>query len=145
VEAGKKVATLLGKLRSIVHWHRYTNFVCTSGTDTDLLYDNFVRPKIKVGAEWVIKGQNTAQANNSVAGIARAIFERQFRYLVSKCNETLVDPTMRRLGNFLYILISIWAGTFPLIRDGPLYNPIRPGFGPGIFWHGPTSFFLSQR
>ena len=25
------------------------------------------------------------------------IFERQFRYLVSKCNETLVDPTMRRL------------------------------------------------
>ena len=39
----------------------------------------------------------THQANNSVAGIARAIFERQFRYLVSKCNETLVDPTMRRL------------------------------------------------
>ena len=31
------------------------------GTDTDLLCDNFVRPKIKVGAEWVVKGQNTAQ------------------------------------------------------------------------------------
>ena len=67
-----------------------------TGIDTDTLYENFVQPKIKVGAEWVTKGQNTAQANSSVAGIARAIFERQFRYLVIKCNESLVDPTMRR-------------------------------------------------
>ena len=66
------------------------------GIDTDTLCENFVQPKIKVGAEWVVKGQNTAQANNSVAGIARAMFERQFRYLVAKCNETLVDPQMRR-------------------------------------------------
>ena len=71
-------------------------FFAFLGTDTDTLYENFGQPKIKVGAEWVTKGQNTAQANNSVSGIARAIFERQFRYLVSKCNETLVDPTMRR-------------------------------------------------
>ena len=76
-EAGDKVAKLLG-------------------LETQVLYENFVRPKIKVGAEWVTKGQNTSQAKNSVAGIARAIFERQFRYLVAKCNETLVDPSMRR-------------------------------------------------
>ena len=49
----------------------------------------------------VTKGQNTNQAYNAVAGIARATFERQFRYLVSKCNETLVDPTMRRYTDFL--------------------------------------------
>ena len=42
------------------------------------------------------QGQNAQQAHNAVAAIARAIFERQFRYLVSKCNETLVDPSMRR-------------------------------------------------
>lgn len=76
-EAGKKVASLLG-------------------LTVDDLYENFERPKIKVGSEWVTKGQNPQQANNSVAGIARATFERQFRYLVSKCNETLVDPSMRR-------------------------------------------------
>ena len=76
-DAGKKVSTLLG-------------------LDVDELYENFERPKIKVGAEWVTKGQNVNQANNAVAGIARATFERQFRYLVAKCNETLVDPTMRR-------------------------------------------------
>ena len=52
--------------------------------------------QFQVGAEWVTKGQNVAQATNSVSGIARAIFERQFRYLVAKCNETLMDPAMRR-------------------------------------------------
>ena len=66
------------------------------GMDTDLMYENFVRPKIKVGSEWVTKGQTVAQAGNAVAGIARAIFERQFRYLVHKCNDTLVDPSMRK-------------------------------------------------
>ncbi len=66
------------------------------GTDADRLYDNFSHPKIKVGSEWVTKGQTVAQANNAVAGIARAVFERQFRYLVQKCNDTLVDPTMRK-------------------------------------------------
>lgn len=76
-EAGKKIAQLLG-------------------INVDDLYENFERPKIKVGAEWVTKGQNVGQAHNAVAGIARAIFERQFKYLVSKCNETLVDPSMRR-------------------------------------------------
>ena len=35
------------------------------GIEADLLYENFVRPKIKVGAEWVTKGQNVSQATNS--------------------------------------------------------------------------------
>ena len=43
-----------------------------------------------------LQGQNTQQANSAVAAIARSIFERQFKWLVSKCNETLVDPSMRR-------------------------------------------------
>ena len=66
------------------------------GMDADDMYENFAKPKIKVGAEWVTKGQNVDQALNAVAGIARAIFEKQFRYLVAKCNDTLVDPTMRK-------------------------------------------------
>ncbi len=53
-------------------------------------------PTRQVGSEWVTKGQNVDQATNAVAGIARAVFERQFRYLVDKCNQTLVDPTMRK-------------------------------------------------
>ena len=53
-EAGKKIASLLG-------------------TSSDMLYENFVRPKFKVGAEWVTKGQNPEQAFNSVSGITRAL------------------------------------------------------------------------
>ena len=84
------------KFKSTERFSKALLFFLTSGMDTDLLYENFVRPKIKVGSEWVTKGQTVAQAGNAVAGIARAIFERQFRYLVHKCNDTLVDPSMRK-------------------------------------------------
>merc|ERR1719295_1152957 len=57
----------------------------------------FCKPKIKVGTEWVTKGQNIDQSYHSVAGIARGLYERVFRYLVEKCNETLVDDTMQKV------------------------------------------------
>ena len=38
--------------------------------------------------------QTCEQATNAVGGIARAIFDRVFKWLIDKCNETLVDPTM---------------------------------------------------
>jgi myosin heavy chain 6/7 len=71
--------------------------------DGEQLYENFVRPKIKVGAEWVTKGQTVEQAQSSVSGIARALFEKQFRYLVDRCNETLVNPMMKRI-SFIGVL-----------------------------------------
>ena len=47
-------------------------------------FDPFVRrPKLKVGTEWVNKGSSCNQAANSVAGIARAVYERTFRIIVS--------------------------------------------------------------
>ena len=49
----------------------------------------FCKPKLKVGTEWVQKGSTCQNAANSVAGIARAIYERTFRIVVEKCNETL--------------------------------------------------------
>ena len=36
-----------------------------------------------MGTEWVNKGSSCSQAANSVAGIARAIYERTFRIVVS--------------------------------------------------------------
>ena len=44
---------------------------------------------LKVGTEWVEKGNTCENASNSVAGIARAIYERTFRIIADKCNETL--------------------------------------------------------
>merc|ERR1719365_473386 len=63
----------------------------------------FCKPRIKVGTEWVIKGQTCEQATNAVGGIARAIFDRVFKWLIEKCNETLVDPTMKK-ANFCAVL-----------------------------------------
>ena len=43
----------------------------------------FCKPKLKVGTEWVQKGSTCQAAANSVAGIARAIYERTFRFVQS--------------------------------------------------------------
>ena len=58
------------------------------GIDCEWMITYFCKPKMKVGTEWVQKGSTCQNASNSVAGIARAIYERSFRIVVEKCNET---------------------------------------------------------
>merc|ERR1719464_1998861 len=67
------------------------------GIDCEWMITYFCKPKLKVGTEWVQKGSTCTNAANSVAGIARAIYERTFRITVEKCNETLCDPTMKKV------------------------------------------------
>merc|ERR1719464_1544498 len=67
------------------------------GIDCEWMVTYFCKPKLKVGTEWVQKGSTCNNAANSVAGIARAIYERTFRITVEKCNETLCDPTMKKV------------------------------------------------
>merc|ERR1719210_1335733 len=59
------------------------------GIDCEWMITYFCKPKLKVGTEWVQKGSTCTNAANSVAGIARAIYERTFRIVVDKCNENL--------------------------------------------------------
>merc|ERR1711953_1275524 len=73
------------------------------GTNPQELFKAFCKPKIKVGTEWVTKGQTCAQATNGVGGIARACFDRLFKWLIIKCNETLIDATMKK-ANFCAVL-----------------------------------------
>merc|ERR1719402_634409 len=68
-----------------------------AGIDCEWMVTYFCKPKLKVGTEWVQKGSTCQNAANSVAGIARAIYERTFRIVVEKCNETLIDPTMKKV------------------------------------------------
>merc|ERR1712203_197268 len=49
------------------------------GIDCEWMVTYFCKPKLKVGTEWVQKGSTCTNAANSVAGIARAIYERTFR------------------------------------------------------------------
>ena len=67
------------------------------GIDSEWMISYFCKPKLKVGTEWVFKGQTCPQAANSVAGIGRKIYELVFRFIVDKCNTTLVDPTMKKV------------------------------------------------
>ena len=66
------------------------------GIDVTAMIKAFCKPRIKVGTEWVTKGQNVEQATNAVGGIARATYERLFKWLIEKCNETLIDSQMKK-------------------------------------------------
>merc|ERR1712029_492122 len=67
------------------------------GIDTEWMITYFCKPKLKVGTEWVSKGQTCSGAASSVAGIGRKIYELVFRFIVDKCNDTLIDPTMKKV------------------------------------------------
>merc|ERR1719410_3032351 len=66
------------------------------GVDAKALFKAFCKPRIKVGTEWVTKGQTCEQATMATGGIARACFDRIFKWLIIKCNDTLIDPTMKK-------------------------------------------------
>ena len=73
------------------------------GVDASAMIKAFCKPRIKVGTEWVTKGQTCVQATNAVGGIARGIFDRVFKWLIEKCNATLIDPTLKK-NNFCAVL-----------------------------------------
>ena len=73
------------------------------GVDMNELFKSFCKPKIKVGTEWVTKGQTLEQATTGIGGIARATFDRIFKWLIIKCNDTLIDKSMKKV-NFCAVL-----------------------------------------
>jgi len=66
-----------------------------SGVDVETMLTNYCKPKIKVGAEMVTKGQSVDKATDSVGAMAKGMFERLFSFLVKKCNETLYTGLKR--------------------------------------------------
>ncbi len=46
------------------------------GCDPEAMMKAYCKPKIRVGTEWVTKGQNIDQSTQSVAGIARGVYDR---------------------------------------------------------------------
>merc|ERR1712156_1002838 len=73
------------------------------GVDAETMMKAFCKPRIKVGTEWVTKGQNIDQSTNAVGGIARGIYDRLFKWLIEKCNNTLIDQSMKKC-NFVAVL-----------------------------------------
>nr|BAG16354.1 myosin heavy chain [Coryphaenoides cinereus] len=53
-------------------------------------------PRVKVGNEYVTKGQTVAQVNNSVSALAKSIYERMFLWMVIRINQMLDTKQARQ-------------------------------------------------
>ncbi|XP_023930461.1 myosin-10-like [Lingula anatina] len=63
----------------------------------------FLKPKIKVGRDHVTKAQTKEQVEFAVEAITKAIYERMFKWLVTRINRSL-DRTKRQGASFIGIL-----------------------------------------
>jgi hypothetical protein len=66
------------------------------------MYKNLLKPRIKVGNEFVTQGRNKDQVTYSVGAMSKAMFDRLFKWLVKKCNETL--DTKQKRQHFIGVL-----------------------------------------
>jgi len=72
------------------------------GVDALDLYKNFLKPRIKVGNEFVTQGRNKDQCLYSVGALGKAIYDRLFKLLVVYCNRTL--DTKQKRATFIGVL-----------------------------------------
>ncbi|XP_060570193.1 myosin heavy chain, non-muscle-like isoform X3 [Ruditapes philippinarum] len=63
----------------------------------------FLRPRIKVGRDFVTKAQTKEQVEFAVEAISKACYERMFKWLVTRINKSL-DRTKRQGASFIGIL-----------------------------------------
>nr|ASM56386.1 myosin heavy chain isoform Mhc_X5 [Lethocerus indicus]ASP18631.1 myosin heavy chain isoform Mhc_X5 [Lethocerus indicus] len=72
------------------------------GLEAADLYKNLLKPRIKVGNEFVTQGRNLNQVIYSVGALSKGVFDRLFKFLVKKCNETL--DTKQKRQHFIGVL-----------------------------------------
>merc|ERR1712243_410049 len=70
--------------------------------EADYFVDTFMKPKLKVGKDFVKKGQNVDQVNFSVSATAKSLFARMFDWVVLLVNDSLDTPNPRK--NFIGVL-----------------------------------------
>lgn len=63
----------------------------------------FLKPRIKVGRDFVNKAQTKEQVEYAVEAISKAVYERMFKWLVARINKSL-DRTKRQGASFIGIL-----------------------------------------
>ncbi|CAF3451696.1 unnamed protein product [Rotaria socialis] len=59
------------------------------GVEAAELIKGLLKPRIKVGNEYVNKGQNKDQVINSIGALSKSIYSRMFNWLVERVNTTL--------------------------------------------------------
>jgi myosin protein heavy chain len=64
---------------------------------------SLLKPKLKVGRDFVTKAQNKEQVEFAVEAISKAIYERLFKWIVQRINKSL-DRSKRQGASFIGIL-----------------------------------------
>ncbi|XP_053293479.1 myosin-7 [Pleuronectes platessa] len=59
------------------------------GLNSADLIKGLCHPRVKVGNEWVTKGQNVAQVSYSVSALAKSVYEKMFLWMVVRINQSL--------------------------------------------------------
>jgi len=73
------------------------------GVNVTELTRGFLKPRIKVGRETVVKAQSREQCVFAVEAIGKALYERLFKWIVMRINRSL-DRTKRQGASFIGIL-----------------------------------------
>ncbi|XP_035490909.1 myosin-7-like [Scophthalmus maximus] len=59
------------------------------GLNSADLIKGLCHPRVKVGNEWVTKGQNVAQVTYAVGALSKAVYEKMFMWMVIRINQSL--------------------------------------------------------
>ena len=73
------------------------------GINVNDMTKGFLRPRIKVGRDFVTKAQTKEQVEFAVEALSKATYERLFKWIVTRINRSL-DRTKRQGASFIGIL-----------------------------------------
>jgi len=66
------------------------------GIDADFFVDTFMKPKLKVGKDYVKKGQNKDQVAFAISATSKSLYARMFDWIVALVNDSLDTPNPRK-------------------------------------------------